>query len=88
MKTKPIQFSQLLTILLLFILFLPIRGQTSFSGLQNIYSQNITKVPKVHLTDLDQDGDMDLIRVNPLGDLFWHENLDCLENFSNTKVIL
>ncbi|WP_339917489.1 T9SS type A sorting domain-containing protein [Yeosuana marina] len=62
-------------------------GHGSFGG-QQIISSNANGAVSVYTTDLDNDGDMDVLSASQLGDnIAWYENTDGQGNFSGQHII-
>ncbi|MBK5213177.1 MAG: T9SS type A sorting domain-containing protein [Flavobacteriaceae bacterium] len=61
-------------------------GQGNFST-QKVISNQADGSSSVSLTDIDGDGDMDVISASDFSGLAWYENLDGQGNFSSKKII-
>ena len=62
-------------------------GQGSFS-VQQIISTNVVDIRSIHATDLDEDGDMDVLSASYWDNkIAWYENADGQGNFSVQQII-
>ena len=62
-------------------------GQGSFS-VQQIISTNVDDIRSIHATDLDEDGDMDVLSASYWDNkIAWYENADGQGNFSVQQII-
>ncbi|PVW14567.1 T9SS type A sorting domain-containing protein [Marixanthomonas spongiae] len=61
-------------------------GEGEF-GTENIINIDASEVQSIHASDMDGDGDLDVISASSYHNISWYENLDGEGNFSSEKVI-
>lgn len=86
MKTTFFSFSlRLLLAALLISMTMSLSAQTFSTVPNNVLSLNTVAPGDVHLADLDEDGDLDIVYSYPNGIFSWIENLDGLGNYGTPQ---